>query len=642
MVATAPRPRLASSAMRKPPRHARTGPRSSSPGPAAPPQPTLAGGSSLPGLLLAAAVLVAATLAAYWAALGHDFVGLDDMQYVAENPAVLAKHYGELLRAVVLGNYHPLTMITMAWNVTTPLSALPFIVTNLALHVANTLLVFWLAWLLSGRRLMVAAFVGLLFGIHPMHVQSVAWISERKDVLYTFFFLAGLIAYWRYLLRRQWPLLALTFVLFLLSCLAKGMAIVFPLVMVLLDYWSRRPLLERRAVLEKLPFLATSVLFGLIALDVQHGGEFHGAFHAIGYRTDALAIPYTLSPLQKLVLPTWACMTYIARVFVPLNLCALDPYPSPVEMRQPGFFLAPLGFLAMLALMIWDARRTRVLTFGLGWFLATVVLVLQWVPVGGAIVADRYSYLSYVGLFFILGMALQAVFERRRALGVALWSAGGLFAVFLHLLAIPQVAMWKDADAVWSGILRQHPDLIMCYVVRGMKRLETGRTQDGLSDFRIAYARGLRGAEVYDGLGMAYGRLGQFDSSLVMLDRGVAISPPDGELYYNRAATYQAMGRQHEAVADMDHAIALAPATAPKIYGARGYSKMLLGDHRGAIADFDLAVAAGRGNADVFFYRGSCRLRIGDREGAAQDFRATLRLAPGDERAVAQLRTLGL
>jgi Flp pilus assembly protein TadD len=488
---------------------------------------------------------------------------------------------------------------------------------------------------------MVAAFVGLLFGIHPMHVQSVAWVSERKDVLYTFFFLAGLIAYWHYLVRRAWPLLALTFVLFLLSCLAKGMAVAFPLVMVLLDYWRGRPLLERRAVLEKLPFLAVSVLFGLIALDVQRGGEFHGAFHTIGERSTALAVPYALTPLQKLVLPARACMTYVVRVFAPLNLCAFEPYPSATEMQQPGFFLAPLAFLAMLALMLWDARRTRVLTFGIGWFLATVVLVLQWVPVGMALVADRYSYVSYVGLFFVLGMGLQAVFERRRAPGVVLWSAGGLFAVFLFFQAIPQVATWKDPESVWSNVLRQHPDLSQAYVARGVKRLDAGRTQDGLGDFRVAWALGLRDADLYAGLGRAYGTLGQLDSSLIMLDQGVALYPSRGGLYYARAAAYQALGRQREAVADMDRLAALLPGEAPKIYASRGFAKMQLGDPRGAVADFDLAVAAGRGSAELYYERGRCRLRLGNPEGAAQDFRETLRLAPGDERAREQLRTLG-
>ena len=610
-------------------------------GPSIPPQETSAAGSPLPGLLIASATLVALTLAAYWAALRHSFVGLDDAQYVTDNAAVLGKHYRELLLAVVAGNYHPLSLLSMAWNVTTPLSPLPFIATNLALHVANTLLVFWLVWLISYRKFLVAAFVALLFGIHPMHVESVAWISERKDVLYTFFFLAGLIAYWRYLVRRAWGLLALSFILFVLSCLAKGMAVVFPIVMMLLDYWQRRPLMERRALLEKLPFFATSALFGLIALDAQGGGNFHGVLHLVGLRADALTTPQTLTPWQRLVLPTHAYTTYVARVFLPLNLCAFEPYPSLQEMRQPAYLVAPLGLLATLAIMLWDLRRTRVLTFGFGWFLATLVLVLQWVPVGGAIVADRYSYLSYVGLFFIMGIGCQAVFERRRAMGVALWGVGGLFLHLLFFQTISQVSTWKDSDTVWERILRLHPDQAWIHTIRGADRASKGRIQPALDDFRTALSLGLRNADVYQGLGSTYGAVGKLDSSLIMLDRGLAIDSSRGGLYFNRAATYQAMGRQREALRDMDRVISLMPTQATRLHGPRGHAMMEIGDYAGAAAEFDRALAADSANADLFYDRGRCRLQLGDRAGAARDFRASLRLVPGDTRVRTQLQTLG-
>jgi Flp pilus assembly protein TadD len=627
--------------MQGPSRLGRAGRRPGPAGAAIPvPEPPGAG-SPLPGLLIAAAALVAVTLAAYWAALGHGFVALDDAQYVTENASVLGKHYGELLLAVVAGNFHPLSLLSLALNVATPLSAAPFIATNIGLHAANTLLVFWLVWLLSNRRIMVAAFVALLFGIHPMHVESVAWISERKDLLYTFFFLAGLLVYWRYLARQNETLLALTFALFVLSCFAKGMAVTFPLVMVLLDYWHGRPLIERRAVLEKLPFLAVSVLFGLVALDVQGGGDFHGMLHPIGERATALTAPMALDPVQRLTLPTHGFMTYLARVFVPLDLCAFVPYPSTQEMKQPAYLVAPLCLLATLGLMLWDRRRTRVLTFGFGWFLATMVLVLQWVPVGGAIVADRYSYLSYVGLFFILGMGIQGAFERHRSLGVALWSAGGLFSLFLFFQTIRQVTTWKDAETLWTRILHVHPGQAWIHSVRGMERGESGRTQPALEDFRIALSLGLRNAAVYQELGILYGKLGRLDSSLIMLDRGLALEPSRGGLYYNRAATYQAMGRHREALGDMDRVITLLPDKAATLHGARGHSMMELGDYRGAAVEFDRAVAADSGNAELVYRRGCCRLRLGDRAGAERDFRATLRLAPGDPRARTQLQALG-
>src|SRR6185295_13199703 len=189
------------------------------------------------------------TYLVYLPSLDNQFTNWDDNYYVLENPVVAHPTAGSLLTQNLGGNHHPLTMATLAVNYaisgTKPFS---YHWLNLLLHVANTALVFFFVRKLSGGRFWAAAVTALFFGIHPMHVESVAWISERKDVLYTAFFLGGAIAYWRYLDRRQWQWLGVTFLMYLLSCLSKGMAVVFPLVMVLLDLWHRRPVLERRAL----------------------------------------------------------------------------------------------------------------------------------------------------------------------------------------------------------------------------------------------------------------------------------------------------------------------------------------------------------------------------------------------------------
>src|SRR6185295_6514813 len=169
----------------------------------------------------------------------------------------------------------------------------------------------WLVLLLSGRRILPAFFAALLFGIHPMHVESVAWISERKDVLYCFFFLAACITYWRYLEKRAAPWLLATFVLFVLSCLSKGMAVVFPVVMMLLDFWKRRPVLEARSLIEKAPFFAVALLFGLIAMNVQAGGDFHGAFTRVDKGLKGLADTLPVTPLQRLTLPCYGYLMYV-------------------------------------------------------------------------------------------------------------------------------------------------------------------------------------------------------------------------------------------------------------------------------------------------------------------------------------------
>jgi Tfp pilus assembly protein PilF len=590
---------------------------------------------------LVGAALAAVVIAAYRGALANGFSVLDDWAYVTQNPLVLGRHYGELLRAVVSNNYHPLTLVTLAWNVGTPLSPGPFILTNVLLHAVDTVLVFGLAWLLSGRRLAVAAFVALVFGIHPMHVESVAWISERKDVLHALFYLGAAIAYWLHLERGGARLLVVAFALFVLSCLSKGMAVSFPLAMIALDLWKRRPLLERRAVLEKLPFFAVALLFGAIAVDVQAGGDFHGLLRAGPEAAGVIrsAMPY--STLQRAVLPAAAAAGYLWHLFVPVGMAAFHPYPSPAEAGRAPYLLAPLAWAALVALAAWDLRRSRILAFGIAWYLATVVLVLQWIPVGMALSADRYTYLPYIGLAFAWAMGMDRIAARRRWLRVVLWGASAVFALLLFVQTTRQVTTWRDGETLWTRVVQVHPRSGQGYASRGNARLGAGRMTEAVVDLRTALRLGNRSAQLFDGLGSVEGMLGHPDSALVMFDRAIAADAGQGSSYFNRALVKLQLGRLGEVIQDLDRALELVPTMAPRILALRGFTFTQLGEFRAGAAAFDRAIAAGARDADTFSNRGFCRLRLGDRAGAAEDFRQALRLDPGHVPAAGQLRGMG-
>ena len=600
---------------------------------------------------LVAVAIALLTAGLYSSALDHAFTNWDDPQYVIENPLTLGKHYRALLTAVVSHHFHPLTMWSLAWNVSSPLSARPFIVTNVVLHVLTTTLAFWFAYLLSRRRVPVAALVALLFGIHPMHVESVAWIAERKDVLYAGFYLAGLIAYWYACERSSRRLLALTFALFVLSCLAKGMAVTFPVGMLLVDLWRRRPLGDPAVLLEKLPFLAVSLLFGLLVVDVQGGGDFHGLLHAPSRAAPAVGEPASFGFWTRVATPALGLVTYLRRLILPIGLAALYPYPFVRGEAGIASVAAPLVVVALVAVALWDLGRTRVIAFGLGWFLATLALTLQWVPVGPAITnaipigwaftADRYSYLPYLGPFFIVAMAIDTARREQRPLGTALWVAVGLFAAVLLVQARRQIATWQSSETLWSRTIEVHPGLALAYIYRGKDRDAAGRTRDAQRDFRSAFDLGLHTADVYEGLGSTSAGLGMLDSAEVQFDRAVRADPSRGRSYYNRGIVRVQAGHMHEAVADLDTALARLPGEAPMIHGIRGYALLQLGDCRSAVADFDRAVAGGVRDPGVRFGRGSCRLALADTAGAVQDFEATLRLDPDYRKARARLKDLG-
>lgn len=572
--------------------------------------------------------VAAVTFAAYTGAFDHAFVSWDDPDYVQENSLVQHHDTHGLLTSVISNNYHPLTMISLAMNATQPLSPRPFIVTNVIIHTWNTCLVFWLVLLLSGRRLVVASAAALLFGIHPMHVESVAWVSERKDVLYGFFFLAACITYWKYLERRAWPWLVATFILFVLSCLSKGMAVVFPLVMVLLDHWKRRPIVEPRSLVEKVPFFAIALLFGLIAMNVQAGGDFHGAFTRVDKHLKGLADSMPVTAVQRLTLPSYGYLMYVWRLFVPLKLCGFYPYPSPSEAGGLLFLLAPLFLLGSVALAIWDIPRTRIFSFGIGWYLVTIAPVLQWVPVGEAITADRYAYVSYVGLIFSLTCGIALLVRGAPAMRFAAWGGGSVFAIVLFVLTTRQVATWRDSETFWSTVIDRSPRSDLAYISRGNSRGQSGRIPEAMEDLQTALKLGSHRGVLFDGLGNAYGSLGQMDSALVMFDRGLSLEPNMGRTYYNRAIAYLRLSRPNDALADLERANLLMPLQTATLFFPRGNAYMQLGRYREAITEFDRAIEAGVTDPYAFYNRGACKLRVGDSDGAAADFREAHRLNP--------------
>ncbi len=585
-----------------------------------------------------AALLVAATLGVYGGVLGHSFLNWDDWEYVTGNPLVLGRRYAELLRSTVAFNFHPLTMLTLAWNVGDVLSPRPFLATNVALHAIDALLVFRLAWLLSGGRLLVGFFVALLFGIHPMHVESVAWIAERKDVLYALFFHAAAIAYWSYLERAAPGRLLLAFALFVLSCLAKGMAVTFPLVMVLLDLWKGRTVLERRALLEKIPFFAVALLFALIALDVQAGGNFHGLVSAPG-RAPALTFAQPLTPLQRIAYPASGYAMYLWRLWVPLGLCPFYPYPGAAAAHDPSYLLGPLFLLATLAVAAFDLRRGRRVAFAVGWYVITIAPVLQWIPVGAALMADRYAYVPYLGPTFLWAMGLEAARQRSRALGVTLWCASVALAALFFVVSVRQVATWRDDETLWTRAIEVQPSGV-AFIARGNGRLLARRFREAMSDFHAARAVAAPPADVFDGLGNAYAGLRSCDSSLAMYDRALAVDSSRAVTYRNRALAESRCGQPREALADLDRALAIAPADAWAIYGPRGYVHKAMGQYREAVADFDRALAISARDPVTLYNRGFCLRQLGDRAGAVADFRAVLALDPGHAAARAQLEEL--
>ena len=374
---------------------------------------------------LGAAMLLTAVL--YLPSLQNGLTNWDDTEYLTANPLLdfSKTPFAAYFTTVVSGNLHPLTMLSLSLDAALGGSLVRQVhTTSLLLHVLNVGLTFGLAWQLSGGRRLVSFLVAVWFGIHPMHVESVAWVAERKDVLYGFFFLLSLISYWQFLATRRGLFVVLSLLTGVLANGAKPAAVILPVVLVLLTFWHDKKLTMNQ-LMPVLPFVAMSAFFAWQTLQAQ---------------TAAAAINNDFSLPERLQLGGYALVNYVLKAVWPVGLSALYGRPGPGG-AFPAIFLvytviSGLG-LAGLALLY---RRANGWFFGLSFFVINLLLTLQVVKVmGSAAYADRYTYLAYTGLFFAAALTLDSLRQctwKRLALGLA-----GLFTVGMAWQTVARTAV---------------------------------------------------------------------------------------------------------------------------------------------------------------------------------------------------------
>ena len=369
----------------------------------------------------------------------------------------------------VSGNYHPLTIYSLYLNFQfSKLNPNSYQLTNILLHLINVILVFLLLKrILPDKRF--AIFIGTaLFALHPMHVESVSWISERKDVLYSVFFLLGLLSYFKFREKRQLLFLLATYALFFASCLSKPAAVVFPMVIILIDFYIDRKIFLKR-FLRYIPMLAISTVFGLITLSAQ-------------VDSGAVGKIWHLSQFEQIVLAGHSVILYLFKFFIPFELCAFYPIPSSVDgIMYINFFLSILILFFVLKYRLKDLN----ITFGFMFFFINLLLILQVVSVGSAMIADRYTYLPYIGLSIIVGVFLEKLLNKWKSkLLVIYFPIGFLF--LLTSLTFNRTKIWKNTRTLFSDVIAKEPNQWLGWGKRGMYFKELGNEQSD-SEERFRY-----------------------------------------------------------------------------------------------------------------------------------------------------------
>jgi len=561
--------------------------------------------SLLPWLFLVA-ILTAVCL---WPMLKNEFTNWDDEFYVINNPLLRGPQWKRIFSEQVLGNYHPLTILSYAFNFAiSGLDPFSYLLVNYLFHIVNTLLVFYFICNISGKNKFIAAFVALVFGVHPMHVESVAWVAERKDVLYTFFFLLSLIQYCFFLTKAKKKNLVFCFLFFVLSLLSKPAAIVLPFVLFLLDYWYGQSL--KKNIVFKIPFLALSILFGIITVSIQSSSAMAG-----------LSI---FSITDRLFFACYVLMTYFVRFFVPYPLSAFHPFPITNFAGWP-IYLSPI-FVVALLVALWFLRKNKVVVFGIFFYVINLLLVLQIISIGLTIVSERYTYVPYIGLAFMFAMLASRIKFIPQKVSLAI---GAVFIIAFGIITFQRTKVWRNSGTLWTDALKTSPKAPYArtnranYLSKLALRPDQKRFADSIykiafEDCAVALSVRPNHAPAFEYRGLMYSDRQQFKEAFADANELIRLKPNYRAGYDLRAACYYKMNEPAKALADYNKCIEIKPDD-HRSYNNRGSIYLnSFKKYNEALNEFNIAINLSS-QASYILNRSVCYYRLGNMQKAKED-----------------------
>ena len=518
------------------------------------PTPSPAPRSAAVATILVALLLAGATLATYWPVTGHPFVAYDDEFYVVNNSRVTAGFGWQEVRWAFTtfheANWHPLTWLSHQLDVTLfGLDAGRHHLTSLLIHTANTLLLFLLLGRLTGL-LWRPALVAALFALHPLHVESVAWVAERKDLLCAFFVLLTLIAYRRYCRQPAWGAYGLALLCFACALLAKPMAVTIPCLLLLLDVWplarfSGRAASARALLLEKLPFFLLSLASAVVTIAAQKSGGAVISLESVGFG-------------QRLANGVVATGSYLAKTAWPRKLAPLYPFPLHIPLWQVWGAAAFLGVVVALAL--WQRQQRPYLAVGLCWYLGMLVPVSGVMQVGQQGMADRYTYLPLIGIFIVLAWGMGELFPRWRCRQEALGATAVGVVALLGVATRQQVGFWRDSETLFRHTLAVTEGNYVMHHNLGVVLENQGRLAEAVAEHARGVALRPLSAESHYYLANALYRQGRTEEAVASYRQALLLKPGYGEAHNNLGAALHLLGRQEEAIAHYREALRLDPA----------------------------------------------------------------------------------
>jgi protein O-mannosyl-transferase len=616
-------------------------------------------------ICLALAIL---TMTAFGSLKDCGFINLDDPVYVYENAFVKAGLNANSVRqafsselAEKCSNWHPITWLSlMLDHQIFGLNPSGYHLINLLFHVINAILLFLILHRMT-KKLWSSAFVAALFAIHPLHVESVAWIAERKDVLSTFFWMLTMGAYSYYVKHTGFRRYFFVLMFFVLGLMAKSMLVTLPIVLLLLDYWPLQRCRKKRPdhkihaqgfrsivsdkqkqkskkeqpvkdgleankpadpeykwstvyplLWEKVPLFALAIFSCIVTYIAQQKGG-------------AVASIQTLSLGVRIGNAFISYITYIGKTIWPSHLAVFYPHPGLLAPWQVwgSIFL----FMGITLIIIWRAKEIPYLATGWLWYTSTLVPVIGIIQTGSQAMADRYAYIPLIGLFIIAAWGVPDLLEKWNYRKEILIASSALSILCLSIITWTQVGYWQNSITLFDQTLRVTDDNWLIYNNRGISHNGLGNYRQAIQDFARAIEIKPNYAESYYNRGIAYNGLGNYKQAIEDFNKTIERIPGNADPYISRGIAYNGLGNYRQAIENFNKAIEIRPDHAGA-YSNRANAYIGLGNYTHAIEDYNEAIRLKADSEIIYYDRGTLYTMQGQYQLAIEDFNKTISLNP--------------
>jgi tetratricopeptide (TPR) repeat protein len=548
--------------------------------------------------------LIVSTLAVFWQVRNHEFIDFDDPEYITRNTHVTAGLSVEgLIWAFTTfhaSNWHPLTWLSHMLDCELfGLNPGGHHLTSVAIHIASTIILFLLLHNMTGA-MWRSAFVAALFALHPLRVESVAWISERKDVLSTLFWMATLWAYAVYVQKPEIKRYLLVFFLFGLGLTAKPMLVTLPFVLLLLDYWPLGRMkfgnadgghrsANLRLLTEKIPFLVLSGVSCFVTFIAQNHG---GAVQSLE----------SLPLMARICNALLAYVAYIGKMIWPHNLAVY--YPHPISVDFFAVAAAALLLMGISGLMLHLSRRHASLVVGWFWYLGTLVPVIGLVQVGMHAMADRYTYVPLVGLAIIAAWGVPTLIANWQYRSHVLAVSALILIPVLMVATFTQTRRWRDSITLFEYTLEVTTDNRLVHYNLGLALAKKGGTKEAIAHYREALRINPNDVDANNNLGNILAKSGKYDEAIGHYFQALKADPEDAKGYNNLGNVLSSLGRNREAIDRYREALQIKPDFAQAHYNL-GRSLAELGEVEGAIESYKAALRIDPNSAEAHYSFGA-------------------------------------